>query len=104
MTCKHESDYSGHRFIRSFMRKTTMKREAGRGFTLPELMLCMLIISVISTYSIPKALAAQQNLRKKAVLRETIAALSEVVYLGGLTGALSPDIVDSAPSYILSRI
>jgi prepilin-type N-terminal cleavage/methylation domain-containing protein len=81
-----------------------MKREAGRGFTLSETMLCMLILSVISTYSIPKVCAAQQHIRKKAVLRETISALSEVVYLGGLTGGFSPGVAESAPAYILSKI
>ena len=55
------------------------------GFSLPELLLVLLILGNIAAFSIPKILESQSSSRKEAVIKETIAALNEVTYTAMLT-------------------
>lgn len=55
------------------------------GFSLAELLLVLLILGNIATFTIPKVLSAQQSSQKEAVIKETIAALSEVTYIAMVT-------------------
>lgn len=59
------------------------------GFSLPELLLSLLIIANIAVFAIPKVLNSQADAQRKAVFRETIALLSEATYLGVLQGELT---------------
>ncbi len=71
------------------------------GFTLAELLIALLILGEIATFTIPKILSAQQNGSKKAVIKETIATLNQILYLGVIQGEIS----DTNPdSYVLSKI
>jgi prepilin-type N-terminal cleavage/methylation domain-containing protein len=47
------------------------------GFTLAELLICLTILGVIATFTIPKVLAAQQGTSWRATAKEAAAALSE---------------------------
>ena len=60
-------------------------RVAARGFSLPELLLVLLILGNIAAFSIPKILHSQEGAQRKAVFRETIAAYNEAFYVGILT-------------------
>lgn len=71
------------------------------GFTLAELLIALLILGVISAFTIPKILANQQNQEKKAVMRETIAALSEVIYTGKMKGEIT---TSNAFQYVLDHV
>lgn len=71
------------------------------GFTLAELLLALLILGVIATFTIPKVLTAQHDSQKKAVFRETISALYQVYYQGILENAFSGMSVAPAPSSVI---
>ncbi|WP_303674193.1 type II secretion system protein [Vampirovibrio chlorellavorus] len=51
---------------------------APTGFTLAELLISLLILAEIATFSIPKILSTQQDARKKAIFKECIATLYEL--------------------------
>ncbi len=51
-----------------------------RGFTLAELLVSLLILGEIATFSIPKILTAQQNAQKNAVFKELIATAQQAIY------------------------
>ena len=68
-------------FVNSFKRKAI-------GFTLAELLIALLVLGVIATFTIPKILQNQQDQRKKSIYRETIAALSSILYAGVLDKTL----------------
>jgi prepilin-type N-terminal cleavage/methylation domain-containing protein len=59
------------------------------GFTLAELLISLGILGVIAVFAIPKILHAQQDTKRKAVFRETIALLSELVYTGVSQGYIT---------------
>lgn len=59
------------------------------GFTLSELLISLAILGVIATFTIPKVLQSQQDQHKKAVFKETIAAVNDALYTGLLTGELT---------------
>ena len=46
------------------------------GFTLAELLIALLILGVIATFTIPKVLSSQQDTRRKAVIKEVAGMLS----------------------------
>lgn len=78
-----------------------MSRIRLKGFTLAELLISLLILGEIATFTIPKILSAQQNGSKKAIIKETVATLNNVLYLGVQLGEIS----DTNPdSYILGKI
>lgn len=52
------------------------------GFSLAELLLALLILGQIATFTIPKVLTAQQNAQREAVFKETYATLAELLYRG----------------------
>lgn len=58
-----------------------MPRVTLEGFTLAELLIALLILGEIATFTIPKILSSSQNAQKNAVFKETIGALSEALYL-----------------------
>lgn len=49
-------------------------------FTLAELLIALGILAVIATFTIPKILSAQSTSSCRTVLKETVGALSEVIY------------------------
>ncbi len=51
---------------------------APTGFTLAELLISLLILAEIATFTIPKVLSSQQAGQKKAIFKETIATLFEL--------------------------
>ena len=59
------------------------------GFSLPELLISLMILAEIATFTIPKVLASSQNQQKRAVFKEAIATLSGVVNNGTITGNLN---------------
>ena len=72
-----------------------------RGFSLAELLLALLILGSIATFTIPKVITASNNSKKHAIIKESIATLNEVTYLGVITIELQPNTVDS---YYTSKI
>jgi prepilin-type N-terminal cleavage/methylation domain-containing protein len=46
------------------------------GFTIAELLIALLILGEIATFTIPKIISSQQNAQKMAVFKETLAAIS----------------------------
>jgi prepilin-type N-terminal cleavage/methylation domain-containing protein len=55
-------------------------------FTLAELLIALAILGVIATFTIPKVLQSQQDSKKTAIFKETIAAIAGVVQSSLLTG------------------
>lgn len=70
-------------------------------FTLTELLIGLLLLGVISTYTIPKVLAMQTDGRKKAIIREAVAALGEIVEIGRQTHEIA---YGSFGTYVNSHI
>lgn len=62
-----------------------------RGFTLAELLIALLILGALATFTIPKLLNGQQDSRRKAIFRETITSIAAVYYQGYLTGEMRCD-------------
>lgn len=69
------------------------------GFTLAELLIALLIIAEIATFTIPKVISAQSNGRNKAIAKETMATvasayqqlqLDSTVSYSTTAGALTP--------------
>lgn len=60
-----------------------------QGFTLAEILICLLILGEIATFTIPKILVAQQNQRYNATSKETIAAISEAYLVFKTTNGIS---------------
>src|SRR5262249_44303219 len=48
----------------------------GKGFTLAELLIALVILGVIATFTIPKVLVAQQDQKYDAIAKETAAMIS----------------------------
>lgn len=46
------------------------------GFTLAELLICLAVLGVIATFTIPKILSAQQNIQYKSVAKEAMGAVA----------------------------
>jgi prepilin-type N-terminal cleavage/methylation domain-containing protein len=76
------------------------KLEVG-GFTLAELLIALAILGAIATFVIPKVLQSQQESKKKAVFRETLSALYEVMNTGIKTGAIN---ANTGGTYILNHL
>ncbi len=75
-----------------------------KGFTLAELLLALLTLAVIATFTIPKILTAAGSAQKKAVFRETIAALDNYFYSAKFyhsktTSQASSDFLNSLNAY-----
>jgi type II secretory pathway pseudopilin PulG len=92
---------------RLFLRNIS-SRKAIFGFALGELLISVAILGLITIYTIPKILNAQENLKKKAVFKETIAAVQVGVYdqvrQGNLTlGVSKCGIADSTAQRSLSE-
>lgn len=51
-------------------------------------MISLALLGIIATFTIPKVLSVQQNAQRIAILKETVAMISELVYQGVLTGEL----------------
>ena len=66
-----------------------MKNNVGLGFTMAELLVALTILGSISAFSIPKILMAQQQQQQKAIFKETIGALSAIVYNGVVTSNIT---------------
>ena len=58
--------------------KQTPSRKSG--FSIAELLISVMILGEIATFTIPKILIAQQNQRKIAVFKESLATISVAVY------------------------
>lgn len=58
-----------------------MSRLTATGFTLAELLIALLILGEIATFTTPKISSSSQNAQKNAVFKEMIGALSEAMYL-----------------------
>lgn len=83
----------------------SQKNSSYRAFTLAELLIALVILGVIATFTIPKVLTAQQNAQRAAVFREVIASLYQVAEAGVLEGVFTPtsDESDQGP-YFLDKL
>ncbi len=72
------------------------------GFTLAELLISLAILGVIATFTIPKILNSQQEARKKAVFKETLATLSNLSYAGARDGNITSAATEW--SYVLNNL
>ncbi|WP_373531254.1 type II secretion system protein [Vampirovibrio sp.] len=72
------------------------------GFTLAELLIALAILGVIATFTVPKILNAQQDSRKKAVFKETLAALSNLTYEAAREGSVTNATTEW--SYVLNNL
>lgn len=72
------------------------------GFSLAELLIAMGILGSITTFTIPKVLIAVNDSQKTGIVKEAIAALSELTYMGMLSGQVSS--VSTATNYIKNNM
>ncbi len=72
------------------------------GFTLAELLIALMILGEIATFTIPKILSSQQNAQRKAIFKESISAISEALNTGFMSGELDPP--TNTSTYFLSKI
>lgn len=66
------------------------------GFTLAELLIALLILGEIATFTIPKILSAQQNNQMNATAKEDIATLAQAFQLLQQAGTLSTSTTSGA--------
>lgn len=71
-----------------------------KGFSLAELLIALLILGEIATFTIPKILSAQADSRKMAILKETLSALSAATY----QNCLEPSQSSNPYQYLTSKI
>jgi prepilin-type N-terminal cleavage/methylation domain-containing protein len=76
-------------------------RKQSIGFTLAELLIALAILGEIATFTLPKIISAQQNAKQLAVIKETVATLSEVLYVGTQFGEIDDSNFDT---YMLSKV
>jgi prepilin-type N-terminal cleavage/methylation domain-containing protein len=76
-------------------------RKHHEGFTLAELLIALLILGEIATFTIPKILISQQNTQRNAVMKETAGMLSAALSQAKLNGTLtsSSRLTDLAPYF-----
>lgn len=67
----------------------SLKPQRFMGFTLAELLVALLILGEIATFTIPKILNSQQNGQRIAVFKETYSTISELTYRGYLMGSIA---------------
>ncbi|MEB3287336.1 MAG: prepilin-type N-terminal cleavage/methylation domain-containing protein [Vampirovibrionales bacterium] len=72
-----------------------------KAFTLAELLIALAILGVIATFTIPKVLTAQADQQKKAVFKETIAALANITYTGNMQETFDANTFES---YLLNHL
>ena len=72
-----------------------------KGFTLAELLTALGVLGVIASFSIPKMLYAQELQQRKALLKETVALISQIQYEGVVTGELT---ANTNTSYFSNRL
>jgi prepilin-type N-terminal cleavage/methylation domain-containing protein len=65
--------------------------KAFQGFTLAELLVALLILGEISTFTIPKIITAQQNKSRVAAAKEACAAVDQVYYQYMLNNTVDPN-------------
>lgn len=83
----------------------SQKNSSYRAFTLAELLIALVILGVIATFTIPKVLTTQQNSQRTAVFREVIASLYQVAEAGVLEGVFTPTSQDSDQGpYFLDKL
>lgn len=85
-------------FFRWFLAGFTKSVQA---YSLSEMLLALMIVGSITTFTIPKVFTAQSDAQRQAVLKETIASFSETVEIGRATGSLS---VSNYGDYMLTHI
>ena len=66
-----------------------MRHQSTKGFTLAELLIALLILGQIATFTIPKVLSAQANGRNKAIAKEIIAMTASAHSMAQLNGVLT---------------
>ncbi len=59
------------------------------GFTLAELLMCIAILGIIATFTIPKLLQTQQDGRNRSVAKEAMATISQAYETAKLNGTLT---------------
>jgi type II secretory pathway pseudopilin PulG len=94
-------------------------RKSSRGFTIAEILVCLLILGEIATFTIPKVITAQQNSRNNATAHEVASMIAAAyslyivqgnIIVSGTTNGVfaqylnyisvdSTSLLDDAPSY-----
>ncbi len=69
-------------------KQTMIFQHKMKGFTLAELLSALVILGIIASFTIPKILNGQQDGRRIAVFKETIAAINQAGYNQALRGNL----------------
>lgn len=64
-------------------------------FTLAELLIALVIIGEIATFTIPKLLQNQQNGQKKAIFRESVATIADILHTSVVTRTLTVNVPPS---------
>lgn len=80
------------------------KLRAILGFTIAELLIVLLILGEIATFTIPKILASQQTARFNAIAKEDLATLAQAHQLLKLNGLLSSSITSGALTQYMNYI
>lgn len=77
---------------------------SGKGFTLAELLIALAVLGVIATFTIPKILVAQQNVKNNAIALEAIgmvsAAFTQASYIQGLSSSLGTSSLTPYMNYV----
>ncbi len=65
--------------------------KAGAGFTLAELLIALAILSIISTFTIPKIMSIQSDARNNAIVKEAAASIEQILMSRRARGLVAPD-------------
>lgn len=85
---------------KKFYRKPSISKK--RGFSLAELLFSLLILGILSAFSIPKILVAMNNAQKFAIMKETTSALSTMTYQGMTSSEVSS--IPTAITYVKNHM
>jgi prepilin-type N-terminal cleavage/methylation domain-containing protein len=77
------------------------KHQKLKGFTLSELLVSLGVLGLIAGLTIPTIVNAVETSKRKALFRETVQIVAQVVQEGVLSGELTPD--DAGETYMLNH-
>jgi prepilin-type N-terminal cleavage/methylation domain-containing protein len=73
-----------------------------KGFTLSELLVSLGVLGLIAGLTIPTIVNAVETSKRKALFRETVQIVAQVVQQGVLSGELTPD--DAGETYMIDHL
>jgi prepilin-type N-terminal cleavage/methylation domain-containing protein len=84
---------------------SSKKCSVNKAFTLVETLIVLAVMGLIVTFTVPKVIHEMGEAQKKAIGKETIAALHEGLYTGWQEGEITPNSsIDQVATYLAGKL